>query len=452
MKPATHCRVLIALLLLALLCACAKKPGQPAPPAQPEADIADIREFPQNLEIYAREAGASRRLISEAEQAALYSSFLNIYFGPWEMSRTSIPRREAAAVSKRARGYKYGGQPWSEAEWQAILANMQISRFPSRSAQAITVRQTDLREAPTHEARFAKPTPKPELDPFDYLQYSSLPPGMPLLIAHTSQDGKWHYIECPIAGGWVDASDIALVDPAFKALWREHGYAALIRDGVTLPGTGPGGRDGKAGIGAILPLTQQSGSGLRVIVPIREKDGRAGTAEIMLSAADAMPMPAPLTAGMVARVGNAMMGQRYGWGGMLGLRDCSAMLRDLFAPFGLWLPRNSAAQARRGAVIRLDGMTASEKAATILRDGKPFLSLVGLPGHITLYVGAWKNRPALFHNAWGLRIVRDGNDDERFVIGRAVVTSITPGMELENLYRPKTFVDRIRTLTRLGPR
>lgn len=444
-----------AILFLAisiLLGACAKKPGPaPAPPAPAAADIADIREFPQNLEVFAKEVGPAKRLFTEYEQKRLYNAFINTYFGPWEMSRTSISRREASSLSG-SRGYKYNGEPWTQAEWQALLANARLSGFPSRSASAITLRQTDLRELPTHEGRFTKPTPKPELDPFDYLQYSSLPPGTPLLIAHTSQDGNWHYVECPVAGGWVDARDVALAEPAFKALWRERGYAALVRDNVVLPGTGVNGADSKAGIGTLLPLVRQDKAGLRVLVPIRERNGQAGAAEIDLASAEAAPMPVPFTVGKVAAVGNAMMGQRYGWGGMLGLRDCSSMLRDLFTPFGLWLPRNSAAQARRGSVIRLEGMTASEKANTIMRDGTPFLSLVGLPGHITLYVGNWKNRPALFHNAWGLRIIKDGDDNERHVLGRAVVTSITPGMELENLYRPRTFTDRIRTLTRPGTR
>ena len=40
--------------------------------------------------------------------------------------------------------------------------------------------------------------------------------------------------------------------------------------------------------------------------------------------------------------------------------------------------------------------------------------------------------------------------DARFIIGRAVVTSITPGAELKNLYRPMTFADRLRTLSTLA--
>ena len=44
-------------------------------------------------------------------------------------------------------------------------------------------------------------------------------------------------------------------------------------------------------------------------------------------------------------------------------------------------------------------------------------------------------------------VVEDNDTDRRFVIGRAVVTSITPGAELKNLYRTTTFADRLRTLS-----
>lgn len=67
-----------------------------------------------------------------------------------------------------------------------------------------------------------------------------------------------------------------------------------------------------------------------------------------------------------------MMGQHYGWGGMFGLRDCSAMTRDLLAPFGIWLPRNSVAQARTGSVLPLEGMSTAEKKPPYCVTASPF--------------------------------------------------------------------------------
>lgn len=450
--------LLLLCLVLSLLAACGGKkvPTRdgtlPAWMQTPQ----DLRAFPQNLEVYAREAGNDRRLLDVEAQDALNASFLRIFFGPWEMTRTSIRRRDVAVFFRKARGFRADGSRWTQPEWDALAQNARLSAFPSRAAQAVTVRATDLRELPTHEPRYSEPTPDPHANPFDYFQYSLLPPGTPLLIAHTTSDGRWHYVECPIAGGWVDAADVALADAGFRSLWRSGRHAALVRDKVKLPG-GPGasaGDGGEAGIGTLLPLAaMRPDGGCDVLVPFKGAQGQAESAEMPLPAGVAVPMPLPLTPGNVARVGNVMMGQPYGWGGMLGERDCSALTRDLFTPFGIWLPRNSVAQARRGVVVPLEGLSAEEKEARVLKEGVPFLSLVGMRGHIMLYVGRWQGRPAIFHNVWGVRVVEDGNDDARCVIGRAVVTSLTPGRELRNLYLPVTFVDRIRTLTTpAGPR
>lgn len=413
--------------------------------------VADQRHFPQDLNVYAKAVGPDKPLLDAGEQAAQDARFNWIFFGPWEMRKTSMRKRDVAAIFHKARGFKHGNVRWTQEEWDSLGRNAHLQAFPSRRQAAITLRNTDLREMPTHEPRFAEPTPDPKANPFDYFQYSLLPPGTPLLIAHTSRDGRWHFVECPVAGGWVDAQDVAPVDESFEQEYRNGRYAALLRDKVLLPGTGRNGGDSQADIGTILPLAgEQPGGGPRVLVPVRSPGGMARVAEIDLAAGDARRKPLPLTPGNVARVGNVMMGQRYGWGGMFGERDCSALTRELFTPFGLWLPRNSGAQARVGVVQPLEGLSFKEKENVILRNGVPFLSLVGMRGHIVLYVGAYKDRPAIFHNVWGVRTIEAGNDDARFVIGRAVVTSITPGAELKNLYRATTFGDRLRTLSTLS--
>ncbi len=439
------------LILCIFLTACAKKAPEIKPPSPTGPEIRDLVDFPQNLEVYAKIAGPNRQLLSQARQDEMEKSFINTLFGPWHMTRSSIRKKDVAALFGRARGYKDATRMWSQPEWSDMLANAGLASFPNKAISAITLRNTDLRELPTHEYRFTEPTANIKDNPFDYFQYSLLPAGTPLLVAHTSRDGRWHYVECPIAGGWVDANDVAYVDANFKSLWQSGKYAALVKDKVTLPGTGLGGGDSQAGIGTVLPAAPGwSNASPRVYVPIRGSTGFAESAEVDLAPDSTSIMPLPLTPANVARIGNQFMGQPYGWGGMAGLRDCSAMTRDILTPFGIWLPRNSSAQARRGSVISLNGLSPSEKAAIILRSGVPFLSLVGMKGHIALYVGEWKGKPAIFHNTWGERIVRNDNDNERLVIGRTVVTSISPGKELKNLYRPVTFTDRIRSLSTPG--
>lgn len=435
--------LLFALLALLLLgSGCARKKIPAAPGAQQAEILADLKNFPQNLEVYAKLSHPHERLLSQADQEYLASRFLDIYFGPWSMRKTTVKKSEVAIFFKKARGYKKDGSLWNQHEWDALAQNANLAHFPSIAQPAITLRETDLRELPTHEARSDKPE-KINTYPFDYFQYSRLAPGMPLLIAHATNDGKWVYAECPIASGWVDAKDVGYIDDEFKSAYRNNKFVALIKNNVSFKGQ-------IANIGCVLPLQgKQPGGAFTVLAPAKNQNAKTAIATASIAADSAVEMPWQMTAENVAQVGNQFMGQKYGWGGTLGDRDCSATIRDLFTPFGIWLPRNSAAQARRGAVLSLEGLSPAAKKEKILALGMPFLSLLGLRGHIGLYVGEWKGEPALFHNVWGVRIVRDGNDDERFVIGKTVVSSLSPGKELQNLYLPLTFTDRIRTLTTL---
>lgn len=449
MKMRFWSSILFLFLAISILGACAsrKEPGG-AQHSTFSKNIADVQEFPQDLNFYASELDAGKNILDAAEQSYLARKFAAKFFAPWQMSCTSISRRDMAAPLRKASGFKYDDIRWTQAEWDEIASNASPSSFPTLARHAITLRNTNLREIPTAIAKFSEPTFDVAINPFDYFQYSLLPPGTPLLVAHTSLDGQWAYVECPVAGGWIQSTDMAFVDEIFKNRWQSGELAALIRDNVNLSGTDAISQD-RGGIGTVLPLVRANGKTVDVLVPVR--DGKSAyIKEISLDKSVAVKMPFPLTPRNIAGVGNVMLGQSYGWGGMLERRDCSALIRDLFTPFGLWLPRNSRFQARSGVIISLEGLDLKDKEKLILSRGVPFLSLVGMRGHICLYVGKYKCRPAIFHNVWGIRVEEGGNDDARNVIGKAVVTSITPGRELENLYRPITFVDRLRTLTTLG--
>ena len=442
---------LALLLLLAQLTACGGKavPTREGESPQWMGTINDIRNIPQDLMPFARQAGNDKALLSAEEQAEQDARFNRIFFGPWQMKKTTVSRRNASAIFRKARGYKHDDVRWTQAEWDGIARNARMKTYPNARARAITIRNTDLREMPTHTPRFSEPTPDQRANPFDYFQYSLLPVGTPIFITHTSGDGQWHFIECPVAAGWVDASDVALVDDAFINAYQNGSYAAIVRDKVMLPGS----QCGQVNIGTVLPLapTPAGQPGMvNLLVPVKQGN-RAALVTSTVSIADAMRKPLPLTPAAVAQIGNVMMGQRYGWGGMFGDRDCSALTRELFTPFGIWLGRNSTGQGRSGLVQPLEGLSPKEKEKIILSQGVPFLSLLWMRGHIMLYVGEWKGRPAIFHNVWGVRVINGDDDNDRFVIGRAVVTSITPGAELRNLYRTTTFADRLRSLTTLPP-
>ncbi len=418
---------------------------------QPRGSIADLRKLPQDLLVYARQGTPDKPLLSASEQARQDARFNSLFFGAWEATRPSTSASEAFEIfggktkRSRPRGWAENLQPWTQANWDKLVANAARDAYPSRFDKAITVRPTMLREAPTEKPRFGNPSEAGEGYPFDMFIYSSLPVGMPLLIVHASADGAWVYVETGLVSGWVPTADTAVTDASFRSQYRSGSYAVIVRDNVPL--LDAAGQYVSTGhIGTMLPVAGGSGSSLRVLVPVRNPQGRAVAIPAQVAPGDALRKPLPLTAKSVAEIGNRMMGQPYGWGGYLFDRDCSLAMRDLFIPFGVWLPRNSSAQARAWQFIGFEQSSPAGKESIIKGEAVPFATLLWLRGHITLYIGTYKGQPLMFHNMWGIR-TNEGGREGRHIIGRAVVTSLEPGAELPNVRRENLILSRLRGMS-----
>ena len=72
---------------------------------------------------------------------------------------------------------------------------------------------------------------------------------------------------------------------------------------------------------------------------------------------------------------------------MNGGHDCSSLLMDIYANFGIWLPRHSTEQARAGEQINFARQTVHTKREMIADHAVPFLTLLYKDGHILMYIG-----------------------------------------------------------------
>jgi len=79
--------------------------------------------------------------------------------------------------------------------------------------------------------------------------------------------------------------------------------------------------------------------------------------------------------------------------------------------------------------------------------------LIYLRGHIMLYIGEKAGEPLVFHNIWGLRTLKDDGSVGRFIIGRAVITTLEPGKELPNLIQEASILSKVQGMVILdkGP-
>ena len=98
----------------------------------------------------------------------------------------------------------------------------------------------------------------------------------------------------------------------------------------------------------------------------------------------------------------------------------------------------------------MQAMAGPEKERVLLEQGRPFLTLVHIPGHIMLYVGRHDGRAAVLHNYWGVHTLTAGKPD-RHVLGRCVITTLRPGLELPNLLPGADRRERVDAMILLNP-
>lgn len=397
-------------------------------PAPRDQELADVLRLPQDIAPYAGAAGERLALGNDC-QARLLDEFRTRYFAPWTNAAPHYDPAETKKLMKNtARGHWYGvnRRPMAPEMMRELLHNCALESFPSRNETAISVAPAHLRGLPTRLPFF---TAK-EGYPFDMLQYPNVKLNEPLRVLHASRDGAWLFVESAYSAGWLETREVALVDRGFIDSWMGRPQVVIIRDYATVADARSGIAH-RAKIGTILPLATAGDGWWEAVVAAAGEERRAVTSVARLPREAAAPFPLAFDGANLALIGNQLLGQPYGWGEIYGLRDCSAMLRDQFLPFGIWLPRTATDQiASAGRQRDLKSFGPREKEEIIRREGLPFLTLLHKPGHIMLYIGTDpQGRPLVFHNIWSIR-VKDAAGERPQLIGKAVITTLEPGKEL----------------------
>ncbi|BEQ16716.1 NlpC/P60 family N-terminal domain-containing protein [Desulfoferula mesophila] len=441
-----HSALLFALALLALALACAPAPA-PAP-APPQGLVLP----PQELAPLFKRGDGDGCLLRPAYQAERASDYLVRYFECWTRSAPKHSRAELWAlaqplVDEPGLGVNLRKRPqgWYQALWRAAGGRA----YPNTDWKGLTLGPCNLRVLPSREPDFAQ-GPGGGF-PFDRLQQTSLPGGLPVRVWLVSPRGDWLVAETPLALGWLPVRAVGRLSAEQAAQWQQGPFVTVTRDGGPLR-TPDGGFLCDAALGWLLPRREGGRAAWRVRFPLAAPGGRAKLGGAFLPRGAAAPFPLSLTPANLEQVAGPLLGRPYDWGGQWGGRDCSALTRDLLAPFGLWLPRNSADQAKAGVEhIPLDGLGNQKKQELIMRRGIPWLSLLYMPGHVMLYVGAPQGQPLVLQALWGLK-TRTPQGQGRLVVGRVVLSGLNPGEQLPDLAQPEgLLLPRVTTLALLAP-
>ena len=379
---------------------------------------------------------------------SLAKLYLKEHFSAWEITKANPDKKSvfwAQDPLLKNTGFGENLFPNSLETTKEIYERMNIKAYPSTLTKAIIIETTDVRAVPSDKPRFKRADDYP----FDQWQNSLIFANTPVMITHYDTSKEWAHIQSGFVYGWVKMRDLAIINTHEREiLTKIKTYILPVRDKIPIYD-----RKGEflthARVGQILGVASVVRGDYLVYIAKREISGKATLIGARLKPKDFMLFPQSFSPTLTAQIINTMMGHKYGWGGYLANRDCSAFIRDIFANFGLYMPRNSYSQGRWARnMIELDKLDRKQKEQYILENGVPFASILWLKGHIMLYIGEYKGKAMVAHSSWSVR-TKKKRTETKSLLGGVVITSLYAGEENNAKDNYTLLIDRILGISNL---
>ena len=406
-----------------------------------EVQFKDLETFPQYAQAYEDNINSRLKLLP------LQETYDEKYFVPWNYKQPPFDR-ESILWPHRSYTYEtsYGEnlKPLKEEWFDDMFSKGNYEEYGSLNKKAISLYYLNLRSFPTHKPIFRDPSRAGEGYPFDYLQNSGVNANEPLFVSHLSKDGDWAYVFTSYATGWVPLRKISYIKDEIASKWIDARQVELIEDSYPIEDT-----DGdfvlKSRAGMRLPLISIEKTHYVALAITAGKKQSPIYTEVRIPFTVGREGYMKFNVDNLKHMTDLMLQSKYGWGGLNEERDCSSMLRDMYAPFGIWLPRNSSEQSKVGRVISLEFLTPEQKKEKIISEAIPFETLLYKKGHILLYLGQYNGEISVLHNAWGVKTM-SRRGEGRKIIGKTIISSLELGKEFKDYDEEKGLLSQLYSM------
>ncbi|NOR58174.1 MAG: glycoside hydrolase [Sulfurimonas sp.] len=419
----------------------ADKEGKPKKEPKKIVEIHDLVNIPQNVEFF------TKKVSSSAKKYNIQSKYEKYYFSVWNDIE---PRERLEDVKWPFNTYKAGDsygenfQLLKQEFFNEMFDNANFEKYATLNAKAITLRHVNIRAFPTIKPLLRDPKKAGEGFPFDYLQNSTLHANKPLFVSHYSKDREWVYAFSSFASGWIKASEIVFLKKEHTDSWQKAQQIFFTKENIPVYSQN-GNFLFSSKIGMMLALIYEDDKNFTTLAISSYKNSTPMFEKVKISKKIATKETLNLDRRSLTNIMSELFKSNYGWGGMYGQRDCSSTLRDMYAPFGIWLPRNSSQQAKVGKIIKLEDLSDKEKVSIIKTLAVPFQTLLYKKGHIVLYVGTLDNDIVVFHNTWGIKTIKD-DIEGRVVVGKTVFSTLRLGQNLENYDKEAEILGNLKSM------
>ena len=263
---------------------------------------------------------------------------------------------------------------------------------------------------------------------------------------------RYSYVQAAYGGGWVrsEVLSAALDSAQTQAYLKPSRPARVIADRVGVWSAKRGGKLlGIARLGLLLPLAAQGeGAPPRDSVEVHVPSAKGLTKGWIRDRRALAFADEPLSRRALWQRAFQLLHTPYGWGGVGGKRDCSRLLMDVFASFGVRLPRNSRQQSKAGTEqIDVSKLDEAKKRAAIEAAGRRGIVVLYLPGHIMLYLGRDGEHLYALHQFSGYLTPCVGGGETMHRVNRTAVTAL----ELGRGSSRRAFIERITRLVLFAP-
>ncbi len=388
-------------------------------------EIIDIKKYSQNPSSYMENIK-----LPSLKQDMLSKEFIKKYFNVWNIEKLSFTKKEATwgKIYKNKTVYLENHVEASSKWFNEQIDNSNFESYNTILKKAITTKNSDLRIFPTTSKMFYNPSKAGEGFPFDYNQNSRVKINTPILISHYSKDKAWAFIQVNELLGWIRADTLLILNEKELNEFKESDLYIIIKEGFEIFDTNIL-EDLK--VGTIFPKKNK-----KYLLATN-----TGIKKVDINEYKIAKFPLKFTKINIEKIAKEFIGEPYSWGGLNNHRDCSSFTQDFFTPFALYLKRNSMGQTQLHKYLDISTLNDKQKKDFILKNGIPFATLLYIKGHIMLYVGEKNNEPLVMHNVWGVR-TREFLKEGRNIIGKTVITTLEPGIELYNVNLNKTLLKR----------
>lgn len=385
--------------------------------------VNDLEKFPQDISLY-----VNKNAINQEDIFDIQKQFEAQYYRPWSYTAAPICLKEASwPIGAFKGGYGSNLKPHDPSWLHEMELQSNFNAYSTINQPAITTKWMNLRVLPTIKPFYKNPARAGDGYPFDLLQNSSVSFNEPVFISHYSLDGAWVYIFTNNASGWVESNNIVSLSPEQIELLKSKDKLFITRDKVPLK------NDNNhfvsySRIGMVLSYSGETDNEYQVL----SVDSSGKIIKLLVPKESSHIGIQFINKEELTKLGSDLLHNTYGWGGMFEERDCSSMIRDYLIPFGIFLPRNSAQQAKKGEVISFKDLNNTEKIELIKDKAIPFETILYKKGHVLLYIGTYDDNVMVMHNIWGIRTKDKEGVKGRVVIGKAVISTLELGSEVEN--------------------